>query len=76
MKSNNSVKNSSLIIINLLLITITNFLLINPDQALAQDLNTIKISALLHLTGDFAMEGSAFREGIELATEQMREFLK
>jgi len=31
----------------------------------------IKVAALLHLTGEFAAQGAAFREGVELAAEEI-----
>ena len=36
-----------------------------------EELNPIPIGALLHLTGDLAMQGAAFREGIEIASEEI-----
>ncbi len=42
----------------------------------AQDqLSEIKLSALLHLSGDYSMEGSAFTKGLELALEDVNESL-
>lgn len=44
-------------------------LLSNPFACFGEP--SIKIGAILHLTGEFAMQGAAFREGIELAVSQI-----
>lgn len=46
--------------------------LICPLTAFAND-QLIKLSALLHLTGTYSMEGAAFREGIEIAVDEIND---
>lgn len=46
------------------------FLAIAPHIGSA-DLPPVKLGALIHLTGDLASQGSAFREGIELAVSEI-----
>ena len=47
------------------------FCLFGWEQQISADTKSIKIGAILHLTGDQAMQGEAFREGIELAVENI-----
>lgn len=47
-------------------------LLFVPSVSVAEG-TTIKIGAILHLSGDQAMQGNAFREGIELAAHVVNE---
>ena len=50
------------------LITILTFLLISP-YCLAED--EIRIGAMLHISGEWARQGIAFKEGIELAAQEI-----
>ncbi|MEX0595935.1 MAG: ABC transporter substrate-binding protein, partial [Candidatus Paceibacterota bacterium] len=44
-----------------------------PSFAFPEESNLIKIGATLHLTGDLAMPSAAFREGAELAVDQINQ---
>lgn len=46
------------------------FLFSIPTVVQADEVKKLKIGVILHLTGDLAMQSSAFREGIELAVEE------
>jgi branched-chain amino acid transport system substrate-binding protein len=45
---------------------------LSVTSALADD-QVISIGAIMHLTGDFAMYGASFREGVELAESEINE---
>lgn len=47
------------------------FFLISFSLQLASAQEKIKIGAILHLTGDQAMQGNAFRQGIEVAVDRL-----
>lgn len=45
-------------------------ILLSPSKSFSEEAPPMQVGAVLHLTGDLAMQSAAFREGIELALDE------